>query len=129
VKGLKQRRRTFEAARGSVGDRQLSALLAFFNLAAATALVVAIEMASVCIVLHPEAAAARYVPDWLASSLEVSAAAVVGISVLQLVPGPQRWRALRQRAGIANLLLGWPLVFALALAAYLQLPSGLQTCP
>jgi hypothetical protein len=110
-------------------SRELAVTLAFFNLAAAAALYVAVEMVSVCILLHPEAAAARYIPDGLGLALAIAAAGAALATLTQLIPGPAAWRRLRQRIGIWNLLAGWPLVLLLGFVTYLQLPSSLHTCP
>jgi hypothetical protein len=115
--------------RRAVGEPYFSVVLAFFNLVPAVAVVVAVELVSICILVHPEAAAARYIADGLKLALEVAAATAIVITAAQVIPGPPRWRALRQRAGIVNIAVVWPAVLVMGLIAYLQLPAGLHTCP
>jgi hypothetical protein len=93
------------------------------------ALVVVVEMASVCVLLHPESIAARYVSDWVSSALQLTALLAAVVSIVQLIPGGRRWRDFRQRAGIVNLALIWPAVCALGLIAFLEIPGGLRVCP
>lgn len=117
------------SGRRTVGEPQFSVVLAFFNLAALAALIVAVQMISICILLHPEAGAARYVSDGVSLALKAAAASATVLSLAQVIPGPARWREVRQRAGIVNLVVLWPIVFVLSLTAYLELPAGLHTCP
>jgi hypothetical protein len=126
-KGRRQRRRL--GSRPLASSRELSITLAFFNLAAAALLYAAVEMISVCILLHPEAGAARYIPDALEAALGIAAAAAALATITQLIPGPAGWRQVRLKIGIWNLLAGWPLVLVLGLVVYLQLPGSLHTCP
>lgn len=127
-KGSRQRWR-HGSSRPLASSRELSIALAFFNLAAAALLYAAVEMISVCVLLHPEAAAARYIPNALEATLMIAAAAAAVATVTQLIPGRAGWRKLRLKIGIWNLLAGWPLVLLLGVVAYLQLPGSLHTCP
>jgi hypothetical protein len=104
-------------------------VLGFFNLVPLAALVVVVEMASVCVLLHPESIAARYVSDWVSGALQLTALLAAAVSIMQLVPGGPRWRDIRQSAGIVNLALVWPAVCALGLIAFLEIPGGLRACP
>jgi O-antigen/teichoic acid export membrane protein len=113
------------AGRRSVGEPHFSVVLAFFNVALALLLIAVVISVGFCVVVNPEAAAARAVDDAVKTAFwSLSAAACVS-SAAQLVPGPQAWRQLRQRAGVVNLCIIWPAVIAVGTVGYLQLPG----CP
>jgi hypothetical protein len=115
--------------RRAVGEPHFSVVLAFFNLVALAALIIAVANVGVSILLHPDAAAARYIADGVSLALKLGAYVAAALSIIQLVPGGRRWRDLRQRAGIVNLALICPAVFVLGLVAYLELPASLHTWP
>ena len=67
-------------------------------------------------------------PDAVEAAGEVLVLAVLAVAAAQLLPGPERWRRLRRVAGAANIVAGWPLVAAFAIAAWASLPSDLRGC-
>ena len=56
------------------------------------------------------------------------ALAAVAVALVQLVPGPPRWRDVRARLGVANLMLLWPAVVIYAVATYLAIDEQYRSC-
>lgn len=120
--------RLVSSGRRSVGEPHFSVVLAFFNLAAALVLLAGVSFASLCILVNPEAGAARFVADGIKVALKLLSAVALGLTATQLIPGPAGWRTIRQHLGIANLLAVWPLVCVFAVITYAQLPDDVKDC-